>query len=133
MAKLVYFVCSPTLLLGWRLKNEKFGVQTGKYENVEILRKSPNWPIKAKSSGGGGRVFFMTNDQLCLFPMLSYGNKNTVGAVARLFLFDPPLKPHANIEVTKSPSESDVSIFGIFVGSIFEYEYSNWQRFFLYL
>ena len=38
----------------------------------------------------------MTNDQFCLFPMLSYGNKNTVGAVARLFLFDPPLKPHAN-------------------------------------
>ena len=40
----------------------------------------------------------MTNDQLCLFPMLSYGNKNTVGAVARLFFFDPPLKPHANKE-----------------------------------
>ena len=37
----------------------------------------------------------MTNDQLCLFPMLSYGNKNTVGAVARLFFFDPPFKPHA--------------------------------------
>ena len=34
------------------------------------------------------------------------------------------------IEVIKSPSESEVSIFGIFVGSIFWYDNSNWQRFF---
>ena len=38
----------------------------------------------------------MTNDQFFLFPILSYGNKNTVGAVARLFFSDPPLTPHAN-------------------------------------
>ena len=37
----------------------------------------------------------MTNDQFFLFPILSYGNKNTVGAVARLFFSDPPLTPHA--------------------------------------
>ena len=71
-------------------------MHTSKYENVEILRESPKWPIEAKSSGGGGRVFFMTNDQFFLFPMLSYGYKITVGAVAHLFFFDPPLKPHAN-------------------------------------
>ena len=70
-------------------------VHTSKYENVEILRKSPKWPIEAKSSGGGGRVFFMTNDQFFLFPMLSYGYKNTVGVVAHLFFSDPPLRPHA--------------------------------------
>ena len=38
----------------------------------------------------------MTDVQLFLFLMLSYGYKNTVGAVAHLFFFDPPLKPHAN-------------------------------------
>ena len=37
----------------------------------------------------------MTNDQFLLFPMLSYGYKNTVGAVAHLFFSDPPLTPHA--------------------------------------
>ena len=37
----------------------------------------------------------MTNDQFFLFPILSYGNKNTVGAVAFLFFSDPPLTPHA--------------------------------------
>ena len=37
----------------------------------------------------------MTNDQFFLYPILSYGNKNTVGAVARLFFSDPPLTPHA--------------------------------------
>ena len=42
-----------------------------------------------------GRVFFMTNDQFFLFPMLSYGYKNTVGVVAHLFFSDPPLRPHA--------------------------------------
>ena len=37
----------------------------------------------------------MTNDQFLLFPMLSYGYKNTVGAVAHLFFSDPPFAPHA--------------------------------------
>ena len=41
----------------------------------------------------------MTNDQFFLFPILSYGNKNTLGAVARLFFSDPPLTPHANEEL----------------------------------
>ena len=35
------FVCSSTLLLVWRLKNEQFGLQTSNYENVEILSESP--------------------------------------------------------------------------------------------
>ena len=39
----------------------------------------------------------MTNDQFFLSPMPSYGHKNTVGAVARLFFSDSPLTPHANI------------------------------------
>ena len=39
----------------------------------------------------------MTNDQFLLFPMLSYGYKNTVGAVAHLFFSDPPFAPHAII------------------------------------
>ena len=37
----------------------------------------------------------MTNDQFLLFPMLSYGYKNTVGAVAHVFFSDPPFAPHA--------------------------------------
>ena len=40
----------------------------------------------------------MTNDQFLLFPMLSYGYKNTVGAVAHLFFSDPPFAPHAKVE-----------------------------------
>ena len=40
----------------------------------------------------------MTNDQFLLFPMLSYGYKNTVGAVAHLFFSDPPFAPHASNE-----------------------------------
>ena len=39
----------------------------------------------------------MTNDQFLLFPMLSYGYKNTVGAVTHLFFSDPSLTPHANL------------------------------------
>ena len=43
----------------------------------------------------------MTNDQFLLFPMLSYGYKNTMGAVACLFFSDPPLTPHANKNMEK--------------------------------
>ena len=46
----------------------------------------------------------MTNDQFLLFPMLSYGYKNTVGAVAHLFFSDPPFAPHAN-EVWNYPED----------------------------
>ena len=34
--------------------------------------------------------------------MLSYGYKNTMGAVARLFFSDPPLTPHATLNDTKN-------------------------------
>ena len=45
----------------------------------------------------------MTNDQFLLFPMLSYGYKNTVGAVAHLFFSDPPFAPHAIVTlITRS-------------------------------
>ena len=49
--------------------------------------------VLAVHSDGG---FFMTNDRFFLFPILSYGNKNTMGAVARLFFSDPPFAPHAS-------------------------------------
>ena len=41
----------------------------------------------------------MTNDQFFLFPILSYGNKNTVGALARLFFSYPPLTPNATLDI----------------------------------
>ena len=34
VAKLAYFMCFTTLLLGWRLKLKWFGLQTSEYENV---------------------------------------------------------------------------------------------------
>ena len=37
----------------------------------------------------------MNNDHFFWFPLLSFGYKNTVGAVACLFFSDPPLTPHA--------------------------------------
>ena len=37
----------------------------------------------------------MNNDHFFWFPLLSFGYKNTVGAVACLFFFDPPLTPYA--------------------------------------
>ena len=49
----------------------------------------------------------MTNDQFFLFPILSYGNKNTVGAVARLFFSDPPFAPHATTGIEYLPNGMD--------------------------
>ena len=49
----------------------------------------------------------MTNDQFFLFPMLSYGYKNTVGVVAHLFFSDPPLRPHASKGVFFSNGSAD--------------------------
>ena len=60
----------------------------------------------------------MTNDQFFLFPILSYGNKNTVGAVARLFFSDPPLTPHATYSLNNEqlPRTREASVVG------------NWRR-----
>ena len=56
----------------------------------------------------------MTNDQFLLFPMLSYGYKNTVGAVAHLFFSDPPFAPHATTEETQMPEiiQNSTSVIG---------------------
>ena len=37
----------------------------------------------------------MNNDHFFWFPLLSFGYKNTVGAVACLSFFDPPVTPYA--------------------------------------
>ena len=58
MAKLAYFVCSTTLPLGSRLKNESFGPQTSQYENVGNLDEGQNDHSSLKSNVTGQRLFF---------------------------------------------------------------------------
>ena len=48
VAKWALFMYSSTLLLGWRLKNKYFGLQTSVYENVENPPKRAFWPYKLK-------------------------------------------------------------------------------------
>ena len=61
----------------------------------------------------------MTNDQLLLFPILSYGNKNTVGAVARLFFpptpHEAPLLAHMGLEHASREKKLPMVNFLIFV------------------
>ena len=48
VAKWAHFMCSTTLLLGWRLKNKYFGLQTSVYENVENPPNRAFWSYKLK-------------------------------------------------------------------------------------
>ena len=64
----------------------------------------------------------MTNDQFLLFPMLSYGYKNTVGAVACLLFSDPSLTPHANnvfVDVVNVENASICSLFQVTLRTMF--------------
>ena len=66
----------------------------------------------------------MTNDQFFLFPMLSYGYKNTVGVVAHLFFSDPPLRPHANI--TQLPTAVKPGIYELAFTMGKQFLTANW-------
>ena len=58
MANLAYFVCSTTLLLGSRLRDDYFGLQTSEYENVENFGEGQNGHFSSKSNVTGQRLFF---------------------------------------------------------------------------
>ena len=50
----------------------------------------------------------MNNDHFFWFPLLSFGYKNTVGAVACLFFSNPPLTPYAKGEGDFSREDPEI-------------------------